>query len=80
VGRLQFLFDQVGIPRRVGPLMVTLAFIAWPMINEWRKRGSVHLAWWIGGGVLLLSVPLRGWLGGTEFWLGVAHPLIRWVS
>jgi len=80
VGRLQFVFDQFGIPRRVGPLLVTVAFIVWPMVNDWRKRGSVHLAWWIGGAVLLGSVPFRVWLGGTESWIGFAHGLIRWVT
>jgi hypothetical protein len=38
------------------------------MINDWRKRGSVHPAWWIGGGVLLGSIPFRVWLGQTEWW------------
>jgi hypothetical protein len=68
VGRLQFYFDQVGIPRRVVPALVTVAFLAWPVINDWRKRGRVHPAWWIGGAVLLGSIPFRGWLGQTPWW------------
>lgn len=75
VGRLQFFFDQLGIPRRVVPGLVTVAFVAWPMINDWRKRGSVHLAWWIGGGVLLGSIPFRVWLGETSWW----RPIGEWL-
>jgi hypothetical protein len=75
VGRLQFYFDQVGIPRRVVPGLVTVAFLAWPMINDWRKRGSVHPAWWIGGGALLASIPFRVWLGQTDFW----RPIGEWL-
>jgi hypothetical protein len=68
VGRLQFLFDPLGIPRRLVPGLVTVAFLAWPMINDWRKRGRVHPAWWIGGAVLLGAIPFRVWLGQTEWW------------
>jgi hypothetical protein len=75
VGRLQFFFDQISIPRRLVPLLVTIAFVAWPMVNEWRKRGRVHPAWWIGGAVLIFSIPFRGWLGETAWWL----PIGRWL-
>jgi hypothetical protein len=75
VGRLQFYFDQVGIPRRLVPMLVTVAFIAWPMVNEWRKTGKVHRAWWIGGGALVASIVFRGWIGTTEFW----RPIGLWL-
>lgn len=75
VGRLQFFFDQVEIPRRVVPGLVTVAFILWPMINEWRKRGRVHPAWWIGGGALVFSIPFRAWLGETAWW----RPIGEWL-
>lgn len=75
VGRLQFFLDPLGVPRRVVPSLVTLAFVAWPMINDWRKRGRPHIAWWIGGGALLASIPFRAWLGETAWW----RPIGEWL-
>jgi hypothetical protein len=80
VGRLDRVFlAQLGVPRLVVPTLITMAFVAWACWDDWRKRGRVHAAYWIGGGLLLASLPVRWTLGHAEFWPGFAQRLIGWV-
>jgi hypothetical protein len=81
VGRLDRVFlAQFGVPMLVVPSLVTFGFVAWACWNDWRKRGQVHPAYWIGGGLLLVSLPLRRTLGYAEFWPGFAQSLIGWMT
>jgi hypothetical protein len=57
---------------------VTVGFLAWACDNDWRKHGRVHAAYWVGGGLLLVSLPARWFVGYAEFWPGFAQTLIRW--
>lgn len=77
IGRLDgLLFQPLGLPRAViGPVIIT-ALIVWGCINDWRRRGSVHPAYLIGGTVLLASFPGRHWYMHTETWMTIA----RWLT
>lgn len=76
VGRFQIYLDDFGVPRGVVPLAVTVAFMAWPMVNDLRRDGRVHRAWWIGGAAMLVSMILRPWLGTTEWWRAIGERLV----
>jgi hypothetical protein len=76
-GRLDSLIMvPLGLPRAVIGFWLTLAFVAWAWLHDWRKLGRVHPAYLIGGIALLVSVPARRSLGFTDAWLPVAHWLI----
>jgi hypothetical protein len=77
VGRLDgLLFQLFGTPRIVVPFIVSTLFVAWAMAHDWRKRGEIHLAYWLGGTALLAMIPLRAALGYTDTWYAFA----RWVT
>jgi hypothetical protein len=65
-----------GIPRGVIPVMTTLLFVLWAMVNDWRKRGRVHMAYWVGGLFLMGSILVRPILGKTDAWL----PIAQWLT
>jgi hypothetical protein len=46
------------------------------VIYDYVSRGAVHRAYLWGGGLLLLSVPVRLAISGTEAWKAVARALI----
>ena len=77
IGRLdRVLLEAFGTPRTIFPLIVTGAFVTWACIHDLRKRGSIHMAYLIGGPVLLAAIPFRAWLGPTDPWM----PFARWVT
>jgi hypothetical protein len=65
----------LGLPRFVLVPMVTCGFIAWGCLHDWRRFGRVHPAYIVGGIALLMSMPLRRWIGFTDAWL----PIARWL-
>jgi len=76
MGRLDAqVMQPLGLPRLVLAPAVTVAFVAWAWVHDWRRLGRVHPACIIGGLALLLSIPLRRWVGFTDAWL----PIARWL-
>ena len=57
-------------------IFVTFAFVAWAWANDWRKFGRIHPAYIYGGIALVVSVPLRRWIGFTDAWIPIAKWLI----
>jgi hypothetical protein len=73
IGRLDTLmFKTFGTPRLVLPIVVSMAFVAWLWVNDWRKKGAVHPASLYGGILLLAAIPLRSWIGTTDLWMSFA--------
>ena len=66
---------SLGLPRLVLVPAVTFGFIAWACLYDWRRLGRVHPASIVGGIALLVSIPLRRWIGFTDAWL----PIARWI-
>ena len=63
----------------LGPLAfyaVAILIIVAGVIYDYVSRGSVHRVYLWGGGLLVLSVPLRLALSGTAAWKAVAQALI----
>jgi hypothetical protein len=75
-GRLDALIMiPLGLPRAVLGLWLTIAFVAWAWMHDWRKIGRVHPAYLVGGIALVLSVPLRRWVGMQDWW----RPIAEWI-
>lgn len=75
-GRLDaIVMVPLGLPRVILGSVLTLAFVAWAWTNDWRKYRRVHPAYLYGGIALLVSVPLRRWIGFTDAWL----PVAQWI-
>jgi len=76
MGRLDAqVMVPLGLPRLVLPPAVTFGFLAWGCLHDWRRLGRVHPAYIVGGIALLVSIPLRRWIGFTDAWL----PIARWI-
>lgn len=75
-GRLDFLPVLGALPLVRSGIPLTLAVLAWAAGNDWRTRGRVHPAYVIGGVTLLISMPLRRWIGFQDFWL----PVAQWLA
>jgi hypothetical protein len=73
--RLEVLPLLNALPRGILTLSLTAAALAWATVNDWRTRGRVHPAYVIGGIALLISMPLRRWIGFQDFWM----PVARWL-
>ena len=65
----------LGLPRLVLAPAVTIGFIAWAWVHDWRRLGRVHPAYIVGGIALLVSIPLRRLIGFTDAWV----PIARWL-
>jgi len=65
----------LGLPRAVLGTCLTITFVAWAWIHDWRKLGRVHSAYLIGGIALIVSVPLRKWVGMQDWW----RPIAEWI-
>jgi hypothetical protein len=74
-GRLELLPVLGELPRGVIPISLTVAALAWAASNDWRTRGRVHAVYLFGGLALLVSLPLRRWLGFQDLW----QPVARWL-
>jgi hypothetical protein len=75
-GRLDGLVMQpLGFPRGIAAMVITAAFVLWAWVHDWRKRGGVHPALFVGGVALLVSLPLRVWIGYTDGW----RPIAEWI-
>jgi len=66
-----FLLIQTAVPA---------LFVAWCLINDWRKNRIVHPVFALGGAVILISWPLRGMLGQTDAWAAVAAKIAHLMS
>jgi hypothetical protein len=73
--RLELLPLLNALPRGILTLSLTAAALAWAAANDWRTRGRVHPAYVIGGLALLVSMPLRRWIGFQDLWM----PVARWL-
>jgi hypothetical protein len=53
-----------------GPILfgVTVAFLAWCLVSDWRKYHIVHPIYSIGGAILLISLPVRFLIAQTPAW------------
>lgn len=76
MGRLDLLIMQpLGLPRRILAVFVTIAFVSWACWDDWRKRRRVHPAYVYGGVALVISIPLRAWVGMQAWWI----PIAQWI-
>jgi hypothetical protein len=76
MGRLDAqIMQPLGLPRLVLAPGVTVAFVIWAYVHDWRRLGRVHPAYIAGGIALIVSIPLRRWIGFTDAWL----PIARWL-
>lgn len=77
IGRLdRYAGLYFGWSPGVLPILVTFTFLAWACINDVRKRGHIHLAYLIGGFILIAAIPVRMWVGGTEAFF----PFAQWAA
>ena len=74
-GRLELILVPLGLPRFVLGFWLTFAFVAWAWVNDWRKLQRIHPAYIYGGIALLISLPLRRWIGFTDAW----RPIAQWL-
>ena len=66
-----FLLAQTGVPA---------LFVAWCLINDWRKHHIVHPVYAWGGAFIVLSWPLRLAIGSTAAWTAVSDSVARLVN
>ena len=61
-----------------GPIQigVAAAFLGWAIASDWVKYRTVHPVYSIGGGLLLLSFPVRILIARTEAWENIG----RWLA
>jgi hypothetical protein len=77
MGRLDAqIMQPLGLPRLVLAPAITFAFVAWACAHDWRRLGRVHPAYIVGGVALLVSIPLRRWIGFSDAWLPIAQWLV----
>jgi hypothetical protein len=77
LARLGFpVFGLSPLPVTAGSVCLLLLCMA----HDLRARGRIHPAYWIGGAVVLGSLPARFLLMQTDLWLWVTQPLVRLVS
>jgi hypothetical protein len=75
-GRLDsFVMQPLGLPRRVLALWLTIGFVVWACVNDYRRTKRMHPAYLIGGAASIVSLPLRQWIGTTDAWL----PFAQWL-
>lgn len=61
----------------VAPSLVALGLLSIPMIADWRRRGSVHPAFWIGASAYLAWKLVQVPLSATPQWHTVAEWIMR---
>ena len=71
IGRYNFAFMLAGAPWTF--LFAPDLLILVPgILYDWLTRGRIHRVWLIGGALVMLSDPLRLWIGSTSWWHGFA--------
>jgi hypothetical protein len=76
MGRLDAqIMQPLGLPRLMLAPAITIAFVAWACVHDWRRLGRVHPAYIAGGTALIVSIPLRRWIGFTDVW----QPIAQWL-
>ena len=63
-----FLWIQTAVPA---------LFVAWCLIADWRKNHIVHPVFAIGGGLLVVSWPVRAMLAQSDAWAVVSAWIVR---
>ena len=63
-----FLFIQTTVPA---------VFVAWCLIADWRKNHIVHPVFAIGGGLLVVSWPLRVMFAQSDAWAVASGWIVR---
>ncbi len=61
----------------IGPSLVALLLLSIPMVGDWRRRGSVHQAYWIGATTYLMWKLLQVPLSATSLWASIAGWIMR---
>ena len=81
MGRLDAqIMQPLGLPRLLLAPGITIAFVGWAWVHDWRRLGRVHPAYIVGGIALIVSIPLRRWIGFTDAWLPIARWLVGQVN
>lgn len=75
VGRLLLLFDVPALAPIMQPL-VTVVFVGWCLVHDWRKHHLVHPVFAIGGLAIVASWPLRILIAHSEWW----QPVGEWIG
>jgi hypothetical protein len=76
MGRFDSMLMPLGMPRGLLATWCSAAFVAWACWNDWRKRGAVHPAYVYGGALLIVSLPMRRWIGMQDWWIPIANSII----
>jgi len=75
VGRLMLLLDVRELAYIMQPGTAAL-FVAWCLIQDWRRNRVVHPVYVIGGLVVVASWPLRMMAARSDWW----QPIGEWVA
>jgi hypothetical protein len=75
VARFLLLFDVRTLAPVMQPL-VTVVFVGWCLVHDWRKYRLVHPAFAIGGLAIVASWPLRTLIARSEWW----QPVGEWIA
>ena len=59
---------------------VPALFVAWCLINDWRRHHIVHPVFAYGGAFIVISWPLRDALGRTQAWAAVYESIARLMN
>ena len=68
---------MVGLPGVIGAALLVNVFIAAIAIHDIKARGRLHPATLWGGGLFVLSEPLRFVIAFSEPWQAFAHALMN---
>lgn len=72
----RMLHSAIVVPGPIGGMMIADLFLAALLLFDWRTRGRLHPVTLWGGGLFLVSQPLRVMLANSEAWQSVARTLI----
>jgi hypothetical protein len=73
IARLPGVFPLLGPPGAFG---MSLLFVVAAVVYDFVSRRRVHRAYVIGGAMIVLSVPLRFFISGTDAWRLLAKGLV----
>jgi hypothetical protein len=75
VGRFLLLFEVPALAPIAQPL-VTVVFVGWCLLHDWRKYHLVHPVFAIGGLTIVASWPLRTLIAHSAWW----QPVGEWIG